>query len=69
MKIIQLQRLNPATYENEGGIYVNIDHISVLIPVRRNGNFHCDVLLNNGIVYHTPYNITDILEDIRQWGT
>lgn len=67
MKLIQLQRLDPITKDNQGGLYVNVDHISALIPfmdydTKNNRVFWCHVLLSNQIQYLTPFSVQDICD-------
>ena len=72
MKIIQLQRLNPTTLDNEGGLYINIDHISALIPHMSGLDetnqkiYRCEILLNNGVVYLTPFSCVEIFDKIYE---
>ena len=67
MKLIQLQRLDPTTKDNQGGLYINVDHISALIPfmdydTKNNRVVWCYVLLSNQIQYLTPFSVQDIYE-------
>ena len=67
MKLIQLQRLCPSTLVNQGGLYINIDHISALIPYKTCNSkgetvFWCNVLLSNQVQYLTPFSVQDICD-------
>lgn len=68
MKIIMLQRLNPTTFENEGGLFINADHISALIPrmAVNDGDriYRCEILLSNGVVYLVPFGVQEIYDMI-----
>lgn len=62
---------NDPEMKNGGGIFINIDHISALIPVKgKTDNLEeqrvswCKVLLNNGKEFLTPFSAIDIIEDI-----
>ena len=65
MKLIQLQRLDPITKDNQGGLYINVDHISALIPytdydTKNNRVFWCYVVLSNQIQYLIPCSVQQI---------
>lgn len=68
MKLIMLQRLErvPNTideYTNTGGLYLNIDHISAIIP---DGQHRTLVAMSNGMIYLTPFSIVGLLDDIAR---
>jgi hypothetical protein len=62
MKLLMLQRIDPHTKENVGGLYINPSHISALIPKRIAQYSYTSILLSNGIEYLTPFPISEILE-------
>jgi hypothetical protein len=71
MKIIQLQRLCVHTHDNQGGLYINIEHISALIPYKTSTPkgetvFWCNVLLSNQVTYLTPFSVQEIYELILE---
>lgn len=68
MKLLMLQRLArvPDTlneYINTGGLYLNVDHISELIP---EGEHRTLIRMSNGTLHLTPNPILFILEDIAR---
>jgi len=70
MKFIQLQRLDPVSLENMGGLYLDPNFIAALVPrlKRENSNIaftYCEVVMSSGLCYSTPFQVIEILDIIR----
>ena len=62
MKLIMTQRLD-ASGNNVGGLYLNIDHISVVFL---GDNRECNILMQDGTIFITAHHVGEILELIRE---
>jgi uncharacterized protein YlzI (FlbEa/FlbD family) len=60
--MIQLQYIDVNTKENQGGLYINSNHIS---SIRNYKDTYTAILLNNGIEYVVPFEVSEVLDMIR----
>ena len=76
MKFIVTQRLCETSegFDNVGGLYLNIDHISAVFKgddlgadpcVSPNNRGLCNILMQDGTVFVAAHSISDILDMIR----
>jgi hypothetical protein len=63
MNLICLQRLNPETLKNEGGLYLNPSQIAAFVP--QNSNITL-VLMSCGVTYSVPFAMSEILEILQE---
>ena len=65
MKLIMTQRLREGGkgFDNVGGLYLNIDHISAVFL---GDHKKCNTLLQDGTIFITAHDVGEILEMIRE---
>lgn len=69
--IIQLQRLNEQTQANEGGLYINTDYISEIVPItQKKGSDQrvswTRINMSNGNTWLTPFSVSSILDMLTE---
>lgn len=73
--MLMLQQLDPTTKENLGGLFINPDFISEIIPVQSekcayDGSriFWCQIVMNNGGFYLVPFGVMEITDMLRDYN-
>lgn len=66
--MIMLQRLDPETKEFLGGLFINPEFISEIIPQSEFGGPEpiprCQIVMNNGHFYTTPFCVSEVTDMI-----
>lgn len=64
--LITLQCLDKITYDNIGGLYINKQMVSELVPIRYSKDsrqyFATIIHMSNGNSYIVPYNVNELLK-------
>lgn len=63
MRIVILQWLDEHDeYKNKGGLFLNVDHISAMVPL---GTERTRVILSNGKNWIVPWGVVELIDELR----
>lgn len=63
MRIVMLQWLDEFDdYKNKGGLFLNVDHISAMVPL---GEGRTRVILSNDKNWIVPWGVAELIDELR----
>jgi uncharacterized protein YlzI (FlbEa/FlbD family) len=70
--MIMLQQLDPQTKENLGGLFINPEFISEIIPQSEFGGpdpiLRCQIIMNNGNFYLVLFCVSEVYDEILAYN-